>query len=505
MCGDGHNYAVICDDEKLVSAVLDCNCVTHDEETALTYLGACFYNCENINKKKLDRVYKKLPTQPEMLINKSSCKYFHRTGLLCGDCEDGHSPLVLSYNLSCVKCPDGNKNWWKFFVVAFVPLTLFYFFVVLFNINVTSSCLHGVVWFSQAMSTPALARLMMASLKHGNKYSMVAVKVFLSSYSLWNLDLLRSVIPDICLNISTLQALALDYLLALYPLVLMIFSYFVIELYDRNYSCIVIAWKPFHKVLGVFRKSWDVRTSVIDSFSTFYLLSYVKLISVTTDLLIPTQIYELGSNITTFGLYYSPTVAYFGSEHRPYAISALVLFTLFVSIPTIVLLLFPFHFFQRFLSLFPLNLHFLHAFVDSFQGCYKDGTEPGTLDCRWFSTLLLLIRPLFFLTYGLTLSMIFFVYATIILVVLLIAIINIQPYKKGASRYPSTDVNFFLLLSLCYVILLGRGVANSESNSFITLILIISFSSAFVPVVYILSLVSFWLVSRTRWIRKMFK
>ena len=84
--------------------------------------------------------------------------------------------------------------------------------------------------------------------------------------------------------------------------------------------------EPFHKVLRAFCKSWDVRTSVIDSFSTFYLLSYMKINSVTTDLLVPTQIYELGSNITTLGLYYSPTVAYFGNEHLPYAISAFVLF-----------------------------------------------------------------------------------------------------------------------------------------------------------------------------------
>ena len=504
-CGNEHNYAVVCDDKKLVSAVLDCNCVTYDAKTASTYLGTCFYNCENANKKKVDRVYRKLPTQPEMLINKSSCKYFHRTGILCGDCEDGYSPLVLSYNLSCVKCPDGNKNWWKFILVAFVPLTFFYFFVVLFNINVTSSRLHGVVWFSQAISTPGFVRLIMTSLRHANKNSVIAAKVFLVPYSFWNLDMFRSIIPDICLNISTLQALALDYLLALYPFVLILFSYFIIELYDRNYSFMITAWKPFHKVLRVFRKSWDVRTSVIDSFSTFYLLSYMKINSVTTDLLAPTQIYELGSNITTFGLYYSPTVAYFGSEHRPYAICALVLFTLFVSIPTAILFLYPFDFFQRLLSMFPFNWYFLRAFVDSFQGCYKDGTESGTFDCRWFSTLLLLFRPLLFLAYGLTLSMIFFVYATMIVVVLLIAIINIQPYKKKATRYPSTDVNIFLLLSFCYVVFLGRGVATTESNIFIKGILTISYTAAFVPVVYFLSLVCFWLVSRTMWIRKLFE
>ena len=115
-CGDGHNYAVVCDATNQISAVLDCNCVTYDGETNSTYLGACFYNCENTNKKRKDKIYRKLPAQPSMLINKSVCTYFHRTGILCGDCEDDHSPFVLSYNLSCVKCPDSHKNWWKFIV-----------------------------------------------------------------------------------------------------------------------------------------------------------------------------------------------------------------------------------------------------------------------------------------------------------------------------------------------------------------------------------------------------
>ena len=73
-----------------------------------------------------------------LLLNTSFCSYFNRTGLICGDCEEGHSPFVLSYNLSCVRCPEGHKNCWKFILVAFGPLTFFYFFVVPFNINVTS-------------------------------------------------------------------------------------------------------------------------------------------------------------------------------------------------------------------------------------------------------------------------------------------------------------------------------------------------------------------------------
>ena len=44
-------------------------------------------------------------------------------------------------------------------------------------------------------------------------------------YSIWNLDLLRS---DTCLNVSPLQALALEYVVAFYPLVLIFLSYCMI-------------------------------------------------------------------------------------------------------------------------------------------------------------------------------------------------------------------------------------------------------------------------------------
>ena len=269
--------------------------------------------------------------------------------------------------------------------------------------------------------------IMLSYLSHGNPQLLKATQAFIVLYSFWNLDLFRSVIPDICLNITTLQALALEYLVALYPFVLIMFSYFTIELYDRNLTLIVAAWKLFRKVLTIFRRSWDIRTSVIDSFATFFLLSYVKVLSVTTDLLVPTQIYQLGSNRSKFGLYYSPSVTYSGNDHLPYAILAIVIFTLFVSIPTVTLILYPFRFFQKFLLSSPFNWHFLHAFADSFQGCYKDGTEPGTFDCRWFLALMLLIRLLLFIIFSTTMCVMFFIYALIVLVIFLIAMIKHRP------------------------------------------------------------------------------
>ena len=495
-CGKRYNDAVLCNVKELISVVLDCNCVTYDEDNQSTYLGACFYNCGFY-----DHVYMKLPESPQRLVNNSVCTDFHRTGILCGDCEDGHSPLVFSYSLSCVKCPDGHKNWWRFILVAFVPLTFFYFFVVLFNINVTSSRLHGVVWFSQALSMPALVRLIMINLvRHGDQWLVTTAKVFLLFCSFWNLDLLRSIIPDICLSVTTLQALALEYLIALYPFALILVSYFTIKLYDRNFAPILIVWKPFRKIIMAFRKSWDVHTSVIDSFATFFLLSYNKILSVTADILVPTQIYELGSNSTKFGVYYSPTVKYLQGEHLPYAITALVILTSFVIIPTIILILYPFQFFQKLLSAIPINWHFLRAFIDSFQGCYKDGTEPGTSDCRWFSISVLLIRLLLFVVFGLSFSIMFFVYAPVILMIFLIVIINVQPFKKVATRYPSTDIVFLTLLSLFYIVLIGRDLAYTQAH-YTKFTSVVTFSSAFVPIIYIWSLIMFWFIARMKWIR----
>ena len=194
---------------------------------------------------------------PEKLINHSACTHFHRRGLQCGDCEKGHSPLVLSYNLSCVPCPNGQRNWWKFILAGFLPLTLFYLFILLFNTNVTSSHLHGVVWASQLLSMPPFVRMILYALEvYGN---LTIGKLVATFYTYWNLDFFRSVLPNICLNIITLQALALEYLIALYPFLLIAISYLMITLYNyKRASLLLYVWKPFQKLQVNLQKSWDI-------------------------------------------------------------------------------------------------------------------------------------------------------------------------------------------------------------------------------------------------------
>ena len=390
-----------------------------------------------------------------------------------------------------------NRLHMKFTAVGFIPLTMFYFVMIFLNIKVTSSHMHGYVIFSQVVSTPVFIRLLLLNIE-GIPFVPTLVKFVEPFFSSWNLDFFRSTVSDTCLNIDTLQAFALDYCVAVYPLVLIITSYLLIELYDRNVWLVVYIWKPFRFFFKLFRHNWDVRTSVIDSFATFFLLSYVKVLSVSTDLLVYTSVIELPSRKVHYRLYYSSSVKLFHSYHVPYAALAISFIVFFLTIPTLVLVLYPFQFFQKCLSYYQMRWHFVHAFVDSFQGYYKDGTEPKTWDFRWFSPYGLFLRISICITFVLTLSAMYFVYTIITLVSLIILLLNFNPYKEAVKHYTVIDAFFLIFLSILYVSLLGVNVVDIQANGFKISFLVMSTLATIVPVIYISVIALHWIYSRRK-------
>ena len=493
-CGPHYHNGIRCveKNDEMISAVLSCYCVT--ESNSETYLGLCFYNCErHSNDNKNPNIYHDISDKTD--LNEYMCGRFNRTGISCSKCAEGLSPLVISYNFSCVNCTDGHKNWWKFVVAGFVPLTFFYFFIVFFNINVTSSRLYGFIIFSQALSTPPLVRIMLLNIED-RPQALKAVKILEPFFSLWNLDPLRSILPDICLHVSTLEAFALEACVAVYPLILICLSYFLIELYDHNVRLLVFIWKPFRFVFRQFRENWDIRTSVIDSFSTFFLLSYVKILSVCTDLIVSTPVHELYSNKTHYRLYYDANVKFGDRYHIPFLVLSLVLFLLLIVIPTLVLMLYPFRWFQKCLSYFSIRWHFLHAFVDSFQGCYKDGTDEGTYDLRWLSSYGLLLRFGVSIIFTLTLSSMYFIYVVILIVAVIILLMNFQPYKTSVSHYTVIDASFLILLSLFFTTINGNSVSSFRNQYYLNIFYGLATVTCIIPIIYVIFIVLHWMYSR---------
>ena len=268
------------------------------------------------------------------------CGYYNKTGTLCGQCLPDHYPLAYSFNMTCIPCPHVHWNWFRYIMAAYLPLTAFCIVMLFFKVNITSSHLFAVVYFCQAITIPIVVRGMFAYLLVESPSAML-LKVLISFYSIWNLDFFRPFYSDLCLGIGILPTLALDYVVAVYPLLLMALTYLFIHLHDKNYRVIVFMWWPFRKLFGFFRKNWDIRTSVIDAFSTFFLLCNVKFLSVSVDLLTSVNVFQLYPfNFNhTIGLFYAANIEYFSSEHLPYALLAIAVSCVFVILPLFILTL----------------------------------------------------------------------------------------------------------------------------------------------------------------------
>ena len=493
-CGDIPHDILQCSSQGNIS-VLDCYCITYNESEneSQAEIGNCMYNCFNINKTDFsDFLYHILPKNTSYSNEVTCGKKFSRNGTLCGKCKDGYYPLAYSFNLTCVKCLHGRANWWKFVFSAFLPLTIFYFIVVFFKINATSSHLHGFIYFSQAISMPAMARIIIRSLRHYPNYLTVTKYVGLL-YGIWNLDFFRSFDLGICLGTDTLQTLSLDIAVAIYPLLLMVLSYILIDLYDRNFRLLVILWKPFLTFFGLFRRNWEIRTSVIDAYATFFLLSNVKFLSISFDLLAPVRVFQLSSLKGfhhSWRLYYDATIPFFGENHLPYAILAIVTLFVFVLTPVILLLLYPFRWFQKLLNVFPFRWYILHTFMDSFYGHYKNGTEPGTCDCRWFASLFYIIRFLLLLIGLFTLNVMFFAYGSMCLILFAIFMLNIRPFKTDFSHYTDINVIFILLLASWYLAVLGMNIANIDTILIFHALIVLF---GILPLLYISAIVLYWI------------
>ena len=493
-CGDSIYGAVKCNETLQESAILDCYCMTYNESTGVV-AGPCFYNCENIPKGQDDVLYHPLPHHVEDL-NRAMCGQFHRGGQLCGSCEEGYSPLVYSYDLQCSNCTDSHYNWIKYVTAAFVPLTVFYVIILMCRVSATSPQLYAFVTFSQIIAISANVRIILAAIANYPKIGTF-VRIIAALYGIWNLDFFRALIPHICLEVNTLQALALDYAIACYPLLLIVVSYVLIELHARNFRLLVHLWRPFRRFFIHFRKQWNIKTSVIEVFATFLLFSNVKFLSVSFDLLTPTEVHNINGSSLGLFLYYDASTAYFGKEHLPYAVLALLLLLIFVLLPIVLLLLYPMKCFQRCLGHCGVRFNALPIFVDAFQGCYKDGTN-GTRDCRYFAAHYLITRFILFVAYAFTVNVVFYAVAPFILIVFAMLIAIVQPYKAQFAVYNKVDTVFILLLALWCCVVLLTEVTSLKDHRYQHSSFVASFVVAVLPLFYITAITLHWLCSRTK-------
>ena len=493
-CVDSLREAVRCDEVEQRSHVSVGYCMTFDNATGMVYSGLCPYNYFIVESEGL---WVPLP-QNVSELNEYLCGAFNREGTLCGHCIKGYGLSVYSPDLRCSNCSQ-HSGWAWYLFTEFVLQTIFFLIIIIFRVSITTASLNAFVLYSQILASTSASLAIPRILASYNSIAAVyATKVGLTFYDVWNLEFFNTLLPNSCLyeGFSTLNAIAIRYVSAFYPIVLIGLTYTSIELHDRNCTPIVWLWRPFHKCKVRFKKICDLQRSVVHAFATFLLLSYTKVADVSYSLLAPSQLYNAsGEQVGPRVWYYDASVQLFQGEHVPYAILSLAILSTYIAIPPVLLFLYPSKIFQRCIQMCRLKCIALHTFMDTFQACYKDGTT-GTCDCRYFAGLYFLVR---ISVISIRLAIRYHWQWAILVIVFAIAAVLVagfRPYKQ--NFYNVLDVLILALLALLcqiYLVIITHGSLTGQfSRGFFGLLCVLGF----LPLLYFFMFVSYRLFASMR-------
>jgi predicted outer membrane repeat protein len=377
------------------------------------------------------------------------CHSINRTGVLCGHCLPDYGPVIVS--LECHPCSssEAKYHWIYYLMTEFLPITIFFFIVVLFNIDVTSGPANSFVFFAQVVTT-AFSINGDGSIPWNDitNASKVLTSLYVIPYDIWNLNFFRPYLPQFCLspNVTTIQLLSTGYLTALYPLLLVVASSSVVWAYGRGVRPVVCLFRPVHKCFLRLRRIWNLQRSIVHALATFIILSYTKFSLVSFILLTKTPLLDDNGHPQAQVLYYDGTITYMGPDHIPYVVASVLVLVTFVALPPILLsapsLLLLIKKLYRAVLHRDLDIPVffspgprLDQFLNAFHGCYRDGTggsaTNNTIDCRWFAALYFVLRLFLFLIYASTPNWFLqYVLQQLLCLITLLIIVLFRPYKN---------------------------------------------------------------------------
>ena len=440
--------SVFCDAKTLQTYAALGTCITYDSPMEdEVVIGKCPY--APVKEQTFYYGFFRTLPENESDLNDVMCGPFNRQGLLCSSCKPGYGVSVYTFGHPCAKCNNNNNvNGLWYLLLELVPITILYIIVILFRVRATAAPLAGLVFFSHAIINTLRGRISIyiGLMYSTNRFIRVASQIGLFFCGIWSLDFFHFSVTPFCVseNIKNLQAVLLEYCSALYPFALVLVTFLVIELHGHNVRLVVLLWKPFNRLFARFRRTWDIRYSIVNAFSTFLLLSYSKIISVSFRLLYHTSIYNVNGTIISQSSQLDPTTQN-NSGISFVAITVIIIFTIF---PILLLLLYPTKLFQKCLRRCRCRaVHAVHLFVNTYQGCLNDGSN-NTRDYRAVSALYLLLRFVLLSIYIQNTVIadreFSFILFSILFMVISISLATFKPYKEDYLNYCELAI-FFLL------------------------------------------------------------
>ena len=403
-----------------------------------------------------------IPTNLSIQIKFELEECIFRNGTLCGKCITGYCVATNSPTYRCINSTSSQFNkhgilW--LIILKYIPFTIFLLLIVFFNVSLVDGPLNSFILFTQIINSlgPVSNAITHLNETDETKGEELFSYTYYFLYGPWNLNYFEMLVPDVCAYKfdSTITVLMFEYIPALYPLVLFVLFYSIIPCIT---NCLINSERDMprrcllkvERMFIIFRRTWSIKNSIIHGLTTFLVLSYAKVTTVTGLLLSSTTLYgdkETEGEVKTV-VRFDGTMDFLKGEHLPYACVAFILLFTVILLPPLFLLSYPLlpnlinklnlqdKWFFKTLIIKPLDK--CVPFFDAFQSCFKN-------KYRFFAGLYFLYRAIAvaILTFQWKITTRLIYQQGFFLIIVLIHC-ACQPYKS--RKYNILDGSIFIVL-----------------------------------------------------------
>lgn len=381
-------------------------------------------------------------------LDRMICGHYDRTGVICGKCRNDFGVAVNSPFYKCINCTDKDivPNIFKYVAAVYIPLISFFTLIILLDIRLTSGSANAFILYSQLVTTT-----FNLNADGQIRTSSMFPTLFSIPYGVFNLQFFEGFLPNLCFgSLNTLSVIALDYIVAVFPLLIILIVVCLVKLKDLLSSICGANRFQFlnHPILKAVRQRLKVSGAILPAFSSFLLLSYHKF-NITSAYLLGSQglISDTGQSSNVPRVYYYGNYSIVSTYYtRLYLPLASIVIATFVAIPPLLLLDFPIRAFEWCISkvdclwrIYPVGK--VQIFLDTFQGCYKN-------KMRCFSGLYFIFRLVINTAYLTTATWLGQYYIQQMACLFMIGLLLVcQPYNKEYKVFNIVDILIFLNLS----------------------------------------------------------
>ena len=322
-------------------------------------------------------------------LNEYVCGIFHREAKdpICGKYTGNTGPSIYSVGSQCVPCRPINVVY--YLLLQYAPITLLFLVVLLLKLNITAAPMSIYVLFCNVIVFYCKCVLPFYTELYGssNSYIVGLVKLVASLSAVWSFDALFFIAPPLCMSkhLEEIYMPLIEFVAILYPFILLLLTYIVIQLHFYNFKPIVTLWGVLHRFIKRFHRNWEPTASLIQTFSSLFFLSYAKFNFIICQSLLQATLMTEDGRVTSRLAYIDPTLSFLSKKHVYMLTFSAFVLTFLYSPPILLLTIYPTSLYRKISErIRPRWRIGIKTFVETYQGCYKDSTN-GTRDYRAIS------------------------------------------------------------------------------------------------------------------------